>query len=179
MSIMEIRFGSLVNVYGKPAPYTGFTFMPAEVELSGNGFTLEFKLQDTADPPMELRMAIAGRFDAAWVRARLPRVFGFTPPAPETEKALLDVGFVAAQPDGSYAIPFRCTDHYGRTGLMFSPEGPDEASQTAIASAFWSLLLQSPDDLEDFEAKVYHPGAGVWLRYECSHGEVFCDELVE
>jgi hypothetical protein len=72
-----------------------------------------------------------------------------------------------------------CTDYYGRTGLMFSPEGPDQTMQAKIAAAFWSFLLESPNDLEDFEATVYHSGAGVWMHFGCRDGDPCYDESDE
>jgi hypothetical protein len=59
---------------------------------------------------------------------------------------------------------------------MFSPDGPDEDMQSKIAVAFWALLLQKPDDVADFRATVYHPGAGVWLHFACEDGEPRCVE---
>jgi hypothetical protein len=37
-------------------------------------------------------------------------------------------------------------------------------------------LLHAPNDLADFEARVFHPGAGVWLEYACTHGELSLEE---
>jgi hypothetical protein len=103
-------------------------------------------------------------------------VFGFVPEIAEVEKTLLDVGFVAVPEGSSVGIPFVCTDYYGRTGLTFSPEGPDSSIQALIARAFWSLLLQEPEELADFSAKVYHPGTGNWMHFGCEHGEPYCEE---
>jgi hypothetical protein len=122
---------------------------------------------------------IEQQYDAAWVRARLPRVFAFTPELSGVEKSLLDAGFVAVAAGTSIGFPFVCTDNCGRTGLMFSSDGPDQDIQAKIAAAFWSLLLQSPDDLADFEATVYHPGAGVWMHFGCKNGEPSYDEFEE
>jgi len=170
---MHVEFGELQNVFGKPATHGDFTFVPATVELEGNGFSTDFHLRDVAGerPPAILARPIKHQYDAAWVRGRLPHVFGFTPELSEVEKSLLDVGFVAIAAGGLVGFPFICTDYYGRTGLMFSPVGPDQDTQAKIAAAFWSLLLQSPDDLADFEATVYHPGAGVWMHFGCEDGE--------
>jgi hypothetical protein len=101
----------------------------------------------------------------------LPRVFHFTPEKSEIEKSLLDVGFVAVPAQSAFGFPFLCADNYGRTGLMFSPNGPEKEIQEKIAAAFWSLLLQSPDDVADFEATAYHPGAGIWMHFGCENGE--------
>ena len=173
MTDMRVQFGVLQNVFGKPATHGDFTFVPAAVELHGNGFSTDFQLRDVAwgRPPAILARPIEQQYDAAWVRARLPRVFKFTPELPEVEKSLLDVGFVAVVAGTSIGIPFICCDYYGRTGLMFSPGGPDQDIQAEVAAAFWSLLLQAPDDLADFEATVYHPGAVVWMHFGCEDGE--------
>jgi len=173
MSDMRVQFGMLQSVFGQPVTHAGFTFVPAAVELDGNGFSADFDLRDVVGerPPAILASPIEHQYDAAWVRARLPRVFGFTPELAEVEKSLLDVGFVAVAAGSSVGFPFICTDYYGRTGLMFSPDGPEQDTQARLASAFWSLLLQAPDDLADFEATVYHPGAGIWMHFGCENGE--------
>jgi hypothetical protein len=178
MNDMRVQFATLQNVIGKPATHDGFTFVPAALELNGNGFSLDFHLRDAAakGPPPILARPIEQHYDAAWVRARVPRVFGFTPELSEVEKTLLDVGFVAVPIGSSIGFPFVCTDHYGRTAIMFSPEGPDQETQKKVAAAFWSLLLQTPDDLADFEATVYHPGAGIWMHFGCKDGEPTYEE---
>jgi hypothetical protein len=172
MSDMRIQFGTVQNVFGKPATHDGFTFVPAEFELDGNGFSTNYYLRDLVGehPPAILARPIEQQYDAAWVRARLPRVFGITPALSEVEKSLLDVGFVAAAVRSSVGFPFICTDSYGRTGLMFSSDGPDQDTQAKIAAAFWSLLLRAPNDVADFEATVYHPGAGIWMHFGCQDG---------
>jgi len=135
---MNVEFGVLQNVFGRPATHSGFTFMGAAVELNGNGLSIELFLRDFARErlPAILARPIKHDYDAAWVRARLPHVFGLTPDLSQVEKSLLFVGFVAVAGGGSLALPFVCTDYYGRSGIMFSPEGPDEATKKKIASAF-------------------------------------------
>jgi hypothetical protein len=178
---MHVQFGTLQEVFGTPTTHQGFTFVPAAVELDGNGFSTDFHLRDSVGrrPPKILARPIERQYDAAWVRARLPRVFGFTPELSEIEKSLLDVGFVAIADGSGVGFPFICTDYYGRTGLMFSRKGPDQDTQAKIAAAFWSLLLQSPDDVADFEATVYHPGAGIWMHFGCEDGEPCYSESEE
>jgi hypothetical protein len=156
---MRIEFGTLQDVCGKAVVHGGYTFVPAEVKLAGNGFSHGFHLRDAvgAPPPAILANPIEAQYDAAWVRARLPRVFGFIPGDSDVEK----------------------TDYYGRTGLMFSPEGPDTETQTKIANTFWSLLLQNPSDLSDFESTVFHPGACIWMHYSCKNGELEYSESEE
>jgi hypothetical protein len=172
MNEMRIQFGKLLNAFGKPATHKGFTFTPADVELTGKSFTIGFDLADSivGRPPVILARPLKENYDAAWVRAKLPRVFSFTPKLSDMEKSLLDVGFVAVAAGSSDGIPFVCTDYYGRTGLTFSPDGPDADTKAKIAAAFWSLLLREPDDLEDFAASVMHPGAGVWMHFGCVNG---------
>ncbi len=155
--------------------------MPAHVVLDGTAFGLDDRLGDhvgEGEPPV-LRHAVETGFDAAWVGARIPNTFGFTPERAEVEKALLDVGFVAVPEGESVCYPFVCTDSYGRTGLMFSDHGPEEAIKRSIAAGFWGLLTEEPEDVTNFEERVYHPGAGVWLNYGCEDGRVYCDEADE
>jgi hypothetical protein len=178
---MDVRFGTVGNVYGVPASRDGFTFLPADVSLAGSSFSLSFELAEYLDepPPPVLRLPVKESFDAAWVRARIPNVFGFEPEAAGVEKALLFAGFVAVTPDRSTAYPFVCIDRYGRSALMFSDEGPEEEVKRSIAAAFWETLLDSPEELTDFEERVYHPGASIWLTYGCKFGHLYCDESQE
>lgn len=175
---MRVRHGTLLNVYGKPARHGGWTFMPAYVELDGSSFTLDYRLRDeiAGHIPPVLRLAIEQGIDAAWVRARLANVFGFTPDPAEVEKALLYAGFVAVPEGEDVCYPFVCTDHYGKSSLMFSDGGPEEGVKPVIAPAFWGLLALAPEDLTDFEQRVHDPGAMVWLNYGCELGRVYCDE---
>ncbi len=173
MQGINIQFGTLRDIFGNPKSAEGFTIVPAWVELRGNQFSNDFYLKDAVvgSGPAILAGPIKKHYDAAWVRARLPNVFGFTPEKAEAEKALLDVGFVAVASGSTVGIPFVCIDYYGKTGLMFSPEGPDKDTQANIAHAFWSLLLESPEDVSDFHEKVFHPGACVWMHFSCVDGE--------
>src|SRR5262249_55931887 len=153
---------------GHVAESKGWSFLPCIGTLAGHSFRGSHWLSDhvdVADTPAALRRALASGWDAAWVRARLPRAFAYEPAVPEVEKALLSECFVASVGDDAFL--FECSDHYGRTGLFFSPEGPDDAARDAIARAFWHVFLRDPDNLADFEARVFHPGAGVWLDYVC------------
>lgn len=178
---MDVRFGTLGNVYGVPASRDGITLMPADVALAGSAFSMSFELADHLGelPPAILRLPVKERFDVAWVRARIPSVFGFEPDAAGVEKALLYAGFVAVTEDRSAAYPFVCVDRYGRSALMFSDEGPEDSITQAIAAAFWETLLESPEELTDFEERVYHPGASIWLTYGCKFGHLYCDESEE
>jgi len=172
MNGIRVQFGVIQDVIGIPRSFDEFKFVPALIELNGNGFRIGFKLADLIGgrAPAVLVAPLKGKYDVSWVRARLPTAFGFTPEVSEVEKSLLNVGFIAVTADMT-GIPFKCADYYGRTGIMFSPEGPDPALQQKVAEAFWQLLLLSPEDLSDFQAKVYHPGAGIWMHFGCSGGE--------
>jgi hypothetical protein len=78
---------------------------------------------------------------------------------------------------GNLTVPFECSDYYGESGLTFSSvKAPDEAIQRAIAEAFWGLLLSAPTDLSDYEDRLYHSGAGVWLLFGVESGEPFMRE---
>jgi hypothetical protein len=179
MNDFDVLFGAMVRDLGLPADFNGFRFVPAVVRLIGNGFAHDYRLADHvgAHAPGVLWVPLHGQFEAAWVRARIPRVFGFDPEPAEVEKALLDLGFVAI-PEGTDAgYPFWCSDHYGRVALLFSPEGPDRWLQARIAAAFWDLLLEEPEDLADFEEDVAWPCDATTRRFGCQDGDVFCHEV--
>jgi hypothetical protein len=130
--------------------------------------------------PKMRRLRIQKYADAAFVRARIPSIFGYAPIyVEEEEKALIMEEFVAVLPDGKTAIPFACRDYYGRSSLMFSADGPEEILQAQIADAFWELISSDPSALNDFEQIVFHYGTGRWLHYGCNNGVVYCDESDE
>ena len=178
---MKVRHATLLNVFGRPAKHGGVTIVPADVSLAGKSFRTSFPLAElTADriPPV-LKRPIQEGFDAAWVRARLPHVFGFTPEPSEAEKTLLGSGFVAVVDGETEGVPFECSDYYGKTSLMFSDDETDEAAKERAATAFWGVLLSEPDELEDFETSVPHFGASVMLHFGCEDGEPYCRETPE
>jgi hypothetical protein len=174
---METRFGKFDHPLGRKAESEGWTLLPCIGTLEGDRFSPSHRLMDHIDvatAPAVLKSALAGGWDAAWVRARLARAFAYEPVVSEVEKSLLCECFVASREDDAYL--FECLDYYGKTSVVFSPNGPERAIQDAIASAFWAVLLREPDDLADFQARVFHPGAGVWLDYACKHGELSLEE---
>jgi hypothetical protein len=176
---VEVRHGTLLNVFGKPAKHAGYTFMPAYVELDETSFSHDYRLSDhvSGREAPALRFPVEHGFDAAWVRARIPSVFGFTPEKAEVEKALLYVGLVAVPEGEAVCYPFICTDHYGRSALMFSDDGPEEAVKRSIAAGFWGLLMQNSEDVTDFVERVNGPMG--WLNYGCEAGRVYCEESLE
>src|SRR5258706_4224859 len=98
---MRVRHAKLRDVVGRPAKHCGCTIVPAKLALEGGTLPSSFQLSELpADriPPV-LRVAIDKQFDVAWVRARLPVVFGWAPEPSEMEKTFLLQGFVAV-PEG-------------------------------------------------------------------------------
>ncbi len=175
---MKIRHAKLVDVTGRPAKYGGFTIVPATVELDGMSFSPSLPLAELARdriPPV-LRLPIEHGYDAAWVRARLPSAFGISPEPSEGEKQFLLVGFVAVSDGSEEGVAFECSDHYGKTSLLFSPEEENAALMERVADAFWGVLLSEPDQLEDFEVSVMHSGAPITLHFGCENGEPYCRE---
>src|SRR5262245_29634338 len=165
---------------GNPATHAGFVFQPVRLKLDVAGAGADFSLHDFAGnpPPPVLRLAFEKQYDAAWVRARIPRVFGYAPVfVEEEENALLDVDFVATPSGQAEPIPFVCGDHHGRACLLFKTDSEDPAARQRIAAAFWSLLLANPDDLADFEQMVYHEPSEMWLKLGCLHGKLFCEQV--
>ncbi len=162
---------------GRRASLAEWTFVACigDVEAQRSSHGLAPHLANASIPAV-LRRAVAEGFDAAWVRARLPRVFGYAVETAELEKTLLCETIAAVRGDDAFV--FCVCDTYGRTKLMFAPS-IDEATRSAIAAAFWDLLLTEPTDLEDFAARVFHPGAGCWLEFACDHGEVSLTETAE
>jgi hypothetical protein len=173
---MRIQFGTFEHPRGRKVESEGWSLLPCVGTLEGDSFAVSHELADRLDvahAPGVLKRPLAGGWDVVWVRARLARAFEYEPVC-EAEKSLLCECFVASRGDDAFL--FECVDDYGRTGLSFSPEGPESATQDAIASAFWQVLLREPGDLADFEARVFHPGAGVWLVYACKGGEPSFEE---
>jgi hypothetical protein len=171
MDQLHIEHGELVDVCGRAAEHNGITFVPAVVRLNGSCFSLEHYFRDHPAPE---RTNVPDPFDAAFIRARIPRLFGYTPLYDEgQEKSLICEGFIAVLADRQTAVPFMCSDCYGATGLLFSEDGPEPELRESIASSFWDLMLRDPDDVSDFHEAVLHLGAPVTLHFGCKHGEVY------
>ena len=175
---MNVRHAKLRNVYGRAAKHSGFTIVPADVELEGTMFRPSSRLNELPSdriPPV-LRVPVAEQFDVAWVRARLPVAFGCTPEPSEVEKTFLLQGFVAVQDGADAGVAFECSDYYGKSSLTFSQAESDESLKGRITDAFWSILLSEPDALADFNGRFDHIGAGITLEYGCENGEPYCIE---
>lgn len=177
MGQFVLQHGTLMGVHGLPVKSGGWTILGAAVALDGSSFSLGHALEDHLRPPAKvpvpLRAALKEGFDAAWVRARIPRLFGFTPDYAEGDKSVFFEGFVAVTPDLAVGYPFVFTDYYACSRLMFSDEGPADEIKAEIAAAFWSALLDDADDLEDFEIEIHHfPWPGTMVL-GCSAGRVY------
>ncbi len=97
MADFYIRYGELIDVYGRSTQSKGFTFVPARIQLSG---TMLESGQHFDEHPKMPRAVMPEHADAAFVRARIPSIFGYTPVYDEErEKSLLSEGFVAVLPD--------------------------------------------------------------------------------
>jgi hypothetical protein len=153
--------------------------VPADVEIddeSSSSFPLSELPRDRI-PPV-LRRPVADKFEVAWIWARLPFAFGFTPEPSEGEKTLLWQGFVAVPEGADTGVPFLCSDYYGKTSLTFSRLESDDV-KVRVADAFWGVLLSEPNELQDFSARVLHLGAPITLEFGCENGEPFCNELAD
>ena len=179
-SPFELRFGTLVDVIGSPLPFQQVTFVPALIQLEGTRFSAQFKLVDWAHQQSRpLPAIVRGDENAAWLLGRLTYLFN-TENIPEderVEKTCFGVSFIAVlHHHGSVAIPFECSDHYGCTSLLFSSDGePPLELRTAIADAFYGLMLDEPDSLTDYDDRMYHAGAGYWVEFGVSNGEPYFD----
>ncbi|WP_425618630.1 hypothetical protein NA78x_002339 [Anatilimnocola sp. NA78] len=180
-SAFEIRHGEFHDVIGPVRCWSEIAFVPARVTLHGSSFSSVFPLNEfTAGVSPATKALIRPGEDAPWVLGRLIRLF-LTERIPEdqrSEKSCFFACFVAVMHQrGNLAIPFEVSDYYGRTSLMFSSEdAPSQELQAEIATAFWSLLMSEPAELEDYEDRMDHVGAGVWIRFGVENGEPFMFE---
>jgi hypothetical protein len=130
-----------------------------------------------------VRALFLGGNDGPWVRGRLERLFYsalITNKEDLSEKTGFQADLVAVvQDDDAFVgVPFRCKDHYLRTGLLFSEEVDPPPADLAdgIAWAFWDLLLAEPHDLAEYTDYLEHVGAGIWLEYGVACGQPFVEE---
>jgi hypothetical protein len=166
----RVVFGKLLNVFGRPAEEDGLKFLNAAVEVAGASGECEHRLRE--HPSFKTATNIPLEYDVAFVRARIPRLFGVTPAQAEVEKAFLNEGFVCVFEDAE-CIPFLCTDTYGFTTLWFDAAVPAE-KKARISSTFWSLILASSDEVEDFEGQAAVFGSEK-VTLGCRQGEVYAD----
>ena len=171
MTTPHVEFGELFNVFGRPADYDGMKFIPAAVSIDESTGSTERYFRD--HPGFKHANTIPN-YDVAFIRARIPRLFGYTPQPAECEKTFLYDGFLAVI-DVSKCIPFACTDYYGRTGIEFSKLVPEDL-KASISSRLWSLFLMDCDDVDDYEFTVNQYGFDPRVTLGCRNGEVYAEE---
>jgi hypothetical protein len=180
--MFQIRHGQFHDVDGPSRRHNNVTFVPARITLNGDWFESAFDLADwMKDAPTGAAAIVRPGDDAPWVLGRLMRLFA-TQPGPEDErpeKSCFFASFLAVlHGNGNLAVPFECSDYYGKSALTFSTDDPPAPEiQEHIARAFWDLLLSEPTDVADYENKMYHSGAGVWIRFGIEDGEPFMIEV--
>lgn len=180
----RIQHGELLDVTGHPVRHQEITFVPASIELWGSSFSFSFPFHEfTANWPFATKALVKPGNDAPWVLGRLMYLFGTDLCAEEfrPEKACFSESFIAVlHSRENLSIPFTCTDYYCKSSLMFSSEDPpaDELQQE-IAGSFWSLLLSAPTDVVDYESRMFHSGACIWIRFGVESGESFLTETDE
>jgi hypothetical protein len=186
---VQLAAGEMRVWHGTPRTWKDTTIVAARVGLKGPSFSLTHELAEHVkrrELPANVRALFLDAYDGPWVRGRIERLFGVSsPPEQERyEKTGLHAEFVAVfseQGGGLVAVPFWCTDHYLKSGLMFSEkeDRPPAELCDSIAEAFWGLLLADPYDLPDYNDRMFHSGAGVWLAFGVAHGKPFIDEQEE
>lgn len=151
--------------FGTPKTWEDVTFVPASVRIVGNW---------TPGRPLPQGRVLPGGNDGPWVRGRLERMFQVhLHPDESEEKAGMHGSFVGVF--GDQGVPFVCRDVYLKTLLFFSGnEAPDVCER--IANAFWGLLLSEPDNVIDYEDRMFHLGTGVWLVFGIAGGKPFVRE---
>lgn len=180
-SPFNIRHGRFHDIEGPPQRHNDVTFVPARITLNGTWFQSAFELMARmAEMPPGTQAIVPPGDDAPWVLGRLMRLFGTEPVSEEDrpEKSCFFASFLAVlHKKGNLAVPFECSDYYGRSGLTFSTDDPpDHDIQETIANGFWDLLLMDPTDVADYEDRMNHSGAGVWIRFGVENGEPFMNE---
>jgi hypothetical protein len=128
--------------------------------------------------------------DAPWVRARLERLFQMpsTPAGDQGEKCCFNTYVAAVIPntDGTFeGIIFICCDYYGASEIMFEEPAPHQEPlispllRRRLAASLWDLLLDDVNDVQDYADRMYHSGAGVWIRFGIRRGRPFMIEEAE
>src|SRR5262245_39368360 len=169
---IQVRFGELEDVIGHVCRHGDIAIVPARVRLTGRMLTNGSYLEDylgARKVPADVKALVHPGEDAPWVCGRVQRVFSL-PQIPEEErgeKSCMVFSFLAAfQEDGQLVgIPFDCTDHYGRSLLLFSGDAPPQPIIDRVADAFWGILLENPQDIPDYTDHFFHLGGGFEVRF--------------
>jgi hypothetical protein len=129
----------------------------------------------------------------AWVRARIPAIFGAGLPLSNFQgnSILVEQTFIACQQekDGSWnAYVFICEQCYAGTEtvdlsvmLSFSKDKRYLQTYKKIAADFWQLLLSEPNNLHPFfDLYLFFDGlTSYWRGIEFNHVEGFYDRIIE
>lgn len=179
-----VRFGELNEIEGLPHQSDLITFIPAQITLWGNCFESSFFLKDhLADQPASIKTIIKPGQDAPWVLGRLIRLFRINrlPVDERPEKSCFVASFIALlHQEKVIGIPFECSDYYGKSSLTFSTDDPPQEEMKAqIANAFWKLLLEVPEEVEDYTDRMFHAGTGRWVQFGIKNGESFLESTLE
>jgi hypothetical protein len=180
--VIEASFGRVLELIGPDRERSRITFTPARIELSGSMFTPRHPLVEWLKATQRELLSELGTFDAVWVRGRITHLFGVhsLDADDRPEKSFSFFSFVAVVDDGTkqIAVPFECSDSYGRSALTFSeePESPPPGLMALISAAFWELLLDAPEDVADFADTTFHPGACIDIRFGIVEGVSFVHE---
>lgn len=174
----RIRHGELNDISGRPIRFEDLTFLPASVTLSGRSFSFSYPLHQNADLiPAGMDTIVHPGNDAPWVLGRLMAIFNVTPSSPELrpEKSCFRESFIAVlHAHENLAIPFLCIDYYCKSSLSFSEEDPPPPEvQELIAKHFWRMLFSDAANVADYESRMFHSGAGIWVRFGIENGEPF------
>lgn len=177
----NIRHGTLLNVTGRPVRWERITFLPADVSLSGDDAQYGHPLKDclsSSNP--QVRAMVAPHQDAPWALGRILFLFGSHLLSDinefRSEVCLYVQAFMAVLHDlDNLTIPFVCGDYFCESSLMFSSDESLSANtKNLIAKAFWSLLLSSPMEIEDYESCMLHAKIGNGrIRFGVSGGQPF------
>lgn len=174
----NIQHGKLFDVIGRPHRIEDVTFLPASVELNGSSFSFSHHLYEyTKLIPAGMDSIVHPGNDAPWAFGRLMTLFNMSPSSAECrpEKSCFHESFVAVlHSHENLTVPFHCTDYYCKSALIFSDcNPPDQAVQELIATRFWSLLFSDVPNVVDYESRMFHSGACIWIRFGVSDGEPY------
>jgi hypothetical protein len=180
------RHGWLLDVVGAARCFEGIWFAPVCGEVDDPEEMPTHWLQDHAQVQFPCEGFELGDSDGIWVRAALTGVFGYSPlRVSDGRSFLLDAAFAAVLAEGQaswVAYPFACTDLCGRTGLVFSRQGPGTEVRDRVAQAFWGLLLaECTNTLSEFSAPgvAFDTGDGydTELILGYSRGEFYAEDM--
>lgn len=188
MAVRIATYARLLDVLGTPALMDKIHFVPALLEVDSLSSKLEFSLAEhggalgiSDDHPLTYGL---------WIRARIPRMFGFAPlHCANNWQPLVNLPFLAVGEFESdrnlMAYPFICTEWFHPKddfrespsfGLLFSKHGPGLTVRARIAKGFWSLLLSNSSDLAPF-SDFYYNECGRYCAVGFEKGEFFVEPI--